>query len=171
MGASFVIVLTKVIIRILVDSEYYEAWQYVPFLMLATVFTCFSSFLSSIYMVAKKNRVSMLTVLVGAVVNVALNLVLVPLYGGLGAASATFISCLLVFILRAVTTKRFIHFNMQVPKLVLNTIILLFQSVLMIMEVQYWIYLEVIFFILIVIINAGTLLNGLKSFISMRRGR
>ena len=41
----------------------------------------------------------------------------------------------------------------------------------MILEVRYWIYLEIIFFALIVIINAGTLLNGLKSFVSMRRGK
>lgn len=169
MGASFVILLTKVITKILVAGQYYDSWQFVPVLMLATVFTCFSSFLASIYMVAKKNRVSMLTILAGAVVNIVLNLIMVPIYGAIGAAIGTFISCLLVFILRAITTKQFIRFDMQIPKLTLNTIILVFQSVVMIFEVQYWIYLEAIFFALIVIINAGTLLNGVRGFFSMHR--
>lgn len=171
MGASFVIIMTKIVTRILVAESYYESWQFVPILMLATVFTCFSSFLASIYMVAKKNKVSMLTIFAGAAVNIALNLILVPLYGGLGAATGTFISCMLVFILRVITTKQFIRFNMQIPKLTLNTVILIFQAVVMILEVRYWIYLEIVFFVLIVIINAGTLLNGLKSFVSIRRGK
>ncbi len=169
MGASFIILLTKVVTKILVAESYYDSWQFVPILMLATIFTCFSSFLASIYMVAKKNKVSMLTVFAGAAVNVILNLTMVPLYGGIGAAAATFISCLLVFILRAITTKQFIRFNMQIPKITLNTVILLFQTVIMILEVRFWIYLEIVFFALIVIINAGTLLNGLKGFLSMRR--
>lgn len=168
MGASFIIVMTKIITKILVADSYYESWQFVPILMLATVFTCFSSFLASIYMVAKKNKVSMLTIFAGAVLNIILNLIMVPIYGGLGAATATFISCLLVFILRAITTKQFIRFNMQIPRLALNTVILVFQAVVLILEVQYWFYLECIFFALIVVINAGTLLNGLKSFIAMR---
>ena len=113
----------------------------------------------------------MLTILVGAVVNIVLNLMMVPMIGAIGAAIGTFISCLLVFILRVITTKQFIRFNMQIPKLTLNTVILIFQAVIMILEVRYWIYLEIIFFALIVIINAGTLLNGLKSFVSMRRGK
>lgn len=171
MGASFVILLTKVITNILVSAKYYDSWQFVPILILATVFTCFSSFLASIYMVAKKNRVSMMTILVGAVVNIVLNLMMVPMIGAIGAAIGTFISCLLVFILRVITTKQFIRFNMQIPKLTLNTVILIFQAVVIILEVRYWIYLEIIFFALIVIINAGTLLNGLKSFVSMRHGK
>ena len=165
MGASFIIVMTKIITKILVADSYYESWQFVPILMLATVFTCFSSFLASIYMVAKKNKVSMLTIFAGAVLNIILNLIMVPIYGGLGAATATFISCLLVFILRAITTKQFIRFNMQIPRLTLNTVILVFQAVVLILEVQYWVYLECIFFALIVVINAGTLLNGLKALL------
>jgi len=169
MGASFVVVLTKVITKVLVADSYYESWQFVPVLILATVFTCFSSFLSSIYMVAKKNRVSMLTVLAGAVINVTLNFTLVPLYGALGAAFATFISCFIVFILRAITTKRFIRFDMQMPKLLLNTLILLFQTFVLVLEVKLWIPLEIAFFVLMIAINAESIFKGLKAFVSGRR--
>lgn len=169
MGSSFVILMTKVITKILVSDSYYESWRFVPILMLAIVFTCFSSFFASIYMVVKKNRVSMLTVLAGAIVNVVLNLIMVPMWGGSGAAIATFISCLLVFILRAITTKKYIRFNMQSPKLVLNTLILITQSVIMILEVQYWIPLEIAFFVAIVLINMGPIINGIKHFFATRR--
>lgn len=169
-GASFVILLTKVITKILVSGEYYDSWKFVPILMLAIVFNCFCSFLSSIYMVAKKNKVSMLTILAGAAVNVVLNLIMVPLWGGTGAAIATFLSCLLVFILRVITTKQFIRFDMQLPKLILNTVILIFQAVVLILEVKYWIALEIAFFAVSLFINSGMLINGTKRFLSMHKG-
>lgn len=169
MAASFVILFTKVITKILVADSYYESWIFVPVLMLAIVFNCFSSFLASIYMVAKKNRVSMITILVGAAVNVVLNLIMVPLWKGSGAAIATFISCMLVFILRAITTRQFIRFNMQLPKLALNTLILITQAFVMILEVQYWIPIEIAFCVAMIGLNVGTLLNGVKSFLNMRR--
>lgn len=170
-GSSLVIVLSKVITRVLASEAFYDAWQFVPLLMLAIIFTCFSSFLASVYMVAKRNKISMLTIMAGAIVNVVLNLILIPSYGGLGAATATFSSCLLVFVLRVITTKQFIRFDMQIPKITLNTIILLFQAVVMILEVRYWLYLEIIFFALVLIINSGTLLKGAKNVLTMRKNR
>ena len=169
LAASGIVLMAKVITRILVSSAYYESWKYVPILMLAIIFTCFSSFLSSIYMVVKKNKISMLTVLVGAIVNIVLNILLIPICEGIGAAIATFISCLLVFILRAVTTKKLIPFDMQGRKIFLNTLLLIFQTTVMVLETKLWIPLEIAFFILILCINAGTLINGLKDLLSAKR--
>ena len=67
---------------------------------------------------------SLYTALVGAAVNVALNLILIPQWGAMGASVATFVSYFIVYIIRAVTMKRFLPFNVYHGKLIVNTVLL-----------------------------------------------
>lgn len=129
---SGLILFCRVFTKVLVGPDYYESWVYVPILILSTVFSCLVNFLASIYMAEKKNAMSMMTALAGAILNVGLNLVLIPKIGINGAALATLISFLLVFILRAADTKRFVRIRFSVFKMVLNTGLLGLQSALMI---------------------------------------
>lgn len=55
-SASGLIVFAKVITKILVSSGFYESWQYIPMLILATCFSCFVTFFGTIYVVEKKEH-------------------------------------------------------------------------------------------------------------------
>jgi O-antigen/teichoic acid export membrane protein len=100
LAASALIVLSKIITTILVAPSFFESWRYIPFLVMSTTFSCFVTFLGSVYMVEKKSIISLVTTLVGAVINVMLNLLLIPVVGVNGAAFAMFASYFVVFILR-----------------------------------------------------------------------
>ena len=67
---------------------------------------------------------SLWTALAGAFVNIVLNLMLIPDWGAIGASVATFASYFLVYIIRAVTMKRFMDFNMYHGKLIINTVLI-----------------------------------------------
>lgn len=165
-SASILILSVKAITKILVSDAFYASWQYVPFLVMATTYSCLASFLGSIYFVEKKSNLSLITTFIGALVNIVLNFILIPKFGVNGAGFATFFSYTAVFIIRAVNTKKFIKINWNGKKLFFNTVILLLQSILMIYEVPFWIFFEVFLFVLIVAVNSMNLLISLKKLTS-----
>ena len=109
---------------IFTTSEFNQAYKYAPLLILAVVFTCFSTFTGSVYVASKKSVRSMFTALTGAILNIILNLILIPLWGLNGAAFATFISYMLIFTVRAVDTRKIVRIDLKLPKMITNIIII-----------------------------------------------
>ena len=66
----------------------------------------------------------MITAFVGALLNVALNLWLIPLWGAMGASLATFVSYFVVCVLRLITAHRLIPFERGILRGVCNTVAL-----------------------------------------------
>lgn len=166
MMASGVIVFAKFITVVLVSPDYYPSWQYIPILVLATVYACLTNFLGSIYMVEKKSVLSLATTTVGAVANLALNFLLIPKLGVNGAAVATFTSYFIVFLLRVRDTKRFIRIRLRGLRLAVNTLLILLQCWLMLLEVPLWVLWESLLLVLILLLNAQDILLGLKKLLS-----
>lgn len=159
--AAGLIAFSKVAATVLFADSYYTAWQYMPILISATVFSSLVTFMASVYLMDKKSVNSFITSMVGAVVNVALNLLLIPTpLGANGAALATFLSYFVVFIIRAVNTRRMIRFNLHTPKLIANTLIIGVQAAFMILELPYWIVVQIIGVTAIFAINAKPIMNG-----------
>jgi O-antigen/teichoic acid export membrane protein len=104
------------------------AWLFIPVLSAATVFTALDSFLGSVYFMVKRTSMSLYTSLIGAVVNIALNIIMIPDWGlglgAMGASIATFVSYFLVYVIRAATMGRFMKFQMYHGKLLFNTVIM-----------------------------------------------
>lgn len=71
--ASGIILMIIPITYILVSKSFFESWIFVPFLVISVIFSCFSSFLSTIYMAEKKNIMVMVTMFGGALINIILN--------------------------------------------------------------------------------------------------
>lgn len=132
--ASVVIAFTMVIPHVLFDPKYYEAWQYIPLLVIAMVFTCLVNFLGSIYMVRKKSVRSLVTAAVSAVLNIALNLWWIPQYGVNGAAAATLMCYLVVFVIRLLDTRQYVRIRWSFGRLIGCTVLLLTQTVLLLLE-------------------------------------
>ena len=119
---------TKIEIRILADSLYYKAWQYIPVLCAAMLFCSFTSFMGSVYTVKQKSKLSFWTALLGAGVNIVLNALLIPSPLGLqGAALATFASYFVVFIIRSENVRHYIPFRLFKKELFLCSGVLLVQ--------------------------------------------
>ena len=122
-GGGCLILVSHLCARILFAAEFEAAWVYIPTLTFATVFTALCTFLGSVYFASKKTTGSMLTALTGAVLNVALNLLLIPDFGAMGASIATFLSYVVVCILRLVTGRKLIPFKGEWGRLAVNTLL------------------------------------------------
>ena len=130
--SSGLILACQLITKILVADSYYDSWQYVPILVIATTMSCIVNFLASVYMAEKKSVMAMLTAGSGAVTNIVLNIILIPRIGVNGAAIATVVSFIVVFITRGLNTRKYIKIKFNVPLIVAELAILAAQSATMI---------------------------------------
>lgn len=161
-AASGLIVFAKVITKILVAPSYYESWRYIPLLIIATCFSCFVTFFGTIYVVEKKSVATLLTTILGAVLNVIGNILLIPVMGVNGAALSTALSYAAVFLVRVVHTRRYIPLQWNVLRFTLNLAVVCLQSWIMLREGPLWILWETLLLLLVVLVNLKTLLRSVK---------
>lgn len=166
--SSGLIVCSKLITRILVGPSFYDSWRYIPILVVATSFSCFANFLNSVYMVERKSVLSLLTVMSGAVINVVLNILLIPPMGVNGAALATFVSYLVVFIMRAVTSRKYIKIGFQPIRMALNLAVSGVQCYMMIAEVKLWQLWVPAMFVVLFVLNLKPLLSAVRTILRRR---
>ena len=79
---------------------------------------------------SKKTVGAMLSTIIAAIVNIVLNLILIPTIGINGAAIATMISMLLLWIIRIFDTKKFVNMTYDL-KNILQILILQFTQLLL----------------------------------------
>ena len=126
-------------IRVLTTEQYYGAWLYVPVLGMAMVFSAFVSYLGSVYMVEKCSKRTFVTSMIGALLNIALNFLLIPSKLGVqGAAIATCASYFVVFVIRAVDARKFIPFRFYVVGVTENCILLTVQTLFIVLQLPGW---------------------------------
>lgn len=173
-AGSLIIVFTKPAMKILTTKEFFSAWEYVPLLSVAMVFTAFTNFMGTVYVVKKKSSISFFTALIGAATNIVLNFLLIPSPLGVqGAALATVISYVVAFIVRTVIAKKYIPFKIYGMHIIINSIIIFVQTAVMIFEIKYWILIECALLILLIAVNSKFVMNFVNKILSsiLRRHR
>ena len=165
-SAAGLIAFAKVFASLLLAPSYYTAWKYMPILIIATVYSSLVTFMGSVYLVDRKSVLSLVTSLVGAVVNIVFNLILIPTpLGAIGAAIATFLSYLVVFVIRAKNTRKFIRFNLHQRKLAVNTLVLVIQTVFIMLELPLWFLVQLLGIAFIFFMNASPIIAGFKKIL------
>lgn len=160
MAASALVLLSVPVTKILLADGYFESWRYIPPLALAMAYSALVTFLGSVYMVRKKSMYSFLTAAVGAAINIAFNLLLIPKYSAMGAAIATFISYFVVLLIRGVHTVRLVKFRVGIPRLIFNTAALIGQSILMLSELHLRYLFSALIFAAILLVNGQVILSS-----------
>jgi len=174
LAASGLLMLLRPIMSVYVAKNYYAAWQYSPFLILGEVFSSLVTFLGTFYMVEKKNATVPLAICTGAVLNVALNLWLVPKYGPFAAAFTTFVSYLAAFAVRALDVRRVVPVRMRIVQCAGNVLLLAVQMWLMFQPKTAGFPVQFGMFCVILLVNirsALRLLRGLLARLNDLRGR
>lgn len=165
LGCSVLVPLSGIGTRILLDASYYDAWRFIPVLLLATVFSSLVTFIGTIYIFKKKTTMSLLTAALGAILNIALNFAMIPSLGAQGAGIATAISYFTVFFVRAVHSRSFMPFDLKEWKLALNTLIVLAQIVLMLSDAWYNFPLQAVLICTLCALNARSLITAVKGIL------
>lgn len=162
--AAVLILVCKFATKCLLAESYYTSWQYIPWLMFATVFSCFVVFMGNIYLAEKRSKSTLITTVIGAVLNLVLNYYLIPPLGANGAAVATCASYFAVYAARAIDIKirnkdiRFSSF-----KVLINSLIIFAQIYITLNEIHLWQLYSTLCLAAICLINYKTLINSVKT--------
>jgi len=150
--ALITLIFLKSFFKVYVSSSYYNAWKYVPFLVLGFVFMSSATFVSASYNAEKDSKGFLFSGIFGAVINIIFNFILIPIIGVYGAALATLISYIAVFIYRIIDTRKYtkIYIKANYVLMILLTII---SCILTYSDNKYAIYLQIVLLIIFVILN------------------
>ncbi len=111
--------------NIMIGADFRECVRYSPILIYSTIFSCFTTFMGSIYLASKKTKRSLFTSLVSGVINVGLNVILIPRIGLYGPPISTVASYVTVFIIRAFDSRKLVPFKINLKKMIVSNVILL----------------------------------------------
>ncbi|MEX6631878.1 polysaccharide biosynthesis C-terminal domain-containing protein, partial [Providencia rettgeri] len=81
----------KPLLKVAVESSYYEAWKFMPILYLGVGFQALSNFFGSGYLSSKNTKGALTTTVYGAIITLVLSCLLVPVAGLFGASIATLV--------------------------------------------------------------------------------
>lgn len=179
MAGSALVMLSKFFTMLLMDASYYDAWQYMPTLIISTVFVSLATFMGSVYLVKKKSVMSLVTSLIGAVINIGVTLMLIPIllerFGPIvaaqGAAFGSIAGYLALFLFRAVNAQKYVKFNIRPLVLAVNTVLISVQAAIMIFEIKGWVYYQIVLFALIVLVNIKPIIMGIMPVAKRFLGR
>jgi O-antigen/teichoic acid export membrane protein len=104
--------LTRYLTILLIGEAFSEAWKYIPFLYIGSLFAAFSQFYGTGYLSAKKTRGAFITTLIGVSVGFAV-LFLMPYIGLHAAALAQMAAYMSVFLARVIHTGRFFRIQAE----------------------------------------------------------
>lgn len=149
---ALLIIITRPLAHILYASEFFEAWKYVPFLLIAIVFGSISGYIGGIFSATKQSKVFGQSTLIGAVINIILNILLVSTFGTIGAAISTAIAFYIVWEIRMKHLKKIIDLKLNLKRDYFSYIILVIQAVVLLTIKNTGILYGIELFLLILIV-------------------
>ncbi len=115
---------------ILINSKYNDAYNYIPYLVLGTVFNVAICLYSQVYLAKKLSKQVAYTAIIGAIINIVLNLLFIKTIGLYAASLSTAISYFVMMVYRHIDLKKYV--NIKIKKgFIINTMILFAYSIFM----------------------------------------
>lgn len=107
--------LAAPLLHLLTSSEFISGSMVVPFIALGIIFYDFYAVTLYIIYIVKKTYWEVILLSIAAVTNLAINFVLIPKLGILGAAVASFVAYLVLGVLTVIVSFRYLRFNLELP--------------------------------------------------------
>ena len=121
---------SKLVIVYLMDESYIIAYKYIGILYIGSLFSSFSGFYGTGYISAKDTKNAMNTTMIGALVNIAINIILMKSIGIWAACISTLFGYMVVWLIRVKQTKKYFTIKVNWKVLALLIALSTFASVM-----------------------------------------
>lgn len=108
-----IVIAIKEIIQIVATPDYYDSFKYVSLILLAYIANGIYLYVQFGVHIEKKTKYLAYATIFGAILNIAGNLILIPLIGIWGAAISTFISFFFLLVFIFLPSQRFYHISYE----------------------------------------------------------
>lgn len=116
-GMMSILLIGKPMILLLYESSYSTAWICMAPLIIAVMIHALNGNLGSLYFVLKKTKGALYSTVLGALINIILNLFFIPNWGVLGASISTLIGYIATLLYRWIDIKKFVNIKLDGRKL------------------------------------------------------
>ena len=147
---SGIMIMNIPIAKILYSSGFFEAWKYVPPLLVSVVFNAMALFIGSIFTAIKDTKTLAKSTIIGAGVNTVCNFVFIYFGGAYGAGLATLIGYMVVLIIRHILLRRHVLLHLIWWRDILVYVMLLVQMLISLLGTK-MIVAQMVLFIVIII--------------------
>ncbi|MBR5765536.1 MAG: polysaccharide biosynthesis C-terminal domain-containing protein [Lachnospiraceae bacterium] len=131
-GCAFLILIVRLLAFLMFKKDFYEAWQFVPPLLISVVFGAMTGFLGSICLAYKDSKAMGFATGTGAAVNIILNLILIPGYGAMGAAIATAVSYYLMYFMAFIKVSGHVKLDVKLTRDYIAYALLILEALIMV---------------------------------------
>lgn len=154
---SLLIMSSKILAKFLYLNEFYNAWKYMPFLLISIVFGALSGVIGGVFTATKDTKILGSTTFLGAIINIILNYLLIIVFGTMGAAISTMISYFAVWMFRYISLKKITSIRIRIFRDLVTYFILLLQGIILLLGCKYELILEILCVLFITILNIDTI--------------
>ena len=131
--------IIKIFMSFYVGAGFLSAWRYIPLLLVSAVFSSISSFYGSLYGALKKTVSNMCSTFFSALINIGVNLILIPVWGIWGAVVGTLLAYIFIAIYRLIDVRRYIFIEVEWKIFLLNCLIIVLQAIFVSLDIYGWI--------------------------------
>lgn len=163
---GFIITFSKFFIMLL-GSGFRGAQEFIPVLLVGTVFFNLAQFHGVSYVASKNTIMAFVTNLITAVLNIVLNIILIPHFGVMGAAISLMVSYLVFWLIRLIDTRRITKIKYPWQNLLANLFLTIAMATVATLQMASWLWISLSLFIVMVVINFNTLFSILKRVMGM----
>lgn len=136
LGGLIILAFNNNLLPYLVGGDFRDAFKYSPILLLGTVFLMYSNFYSPIYSAMMKSRQIMYSALLGAIFNLIVNALLIPMCGIMGACVATALSYIVIVIFRMVNINRYMKIEFDLWRFLISILVYLFATIASVIDID-----------------------------------
>lgn len=119
-----IITFSPLIFNILIDEKFNSGYFQMPILILGVFISCFVSFYGGLYIALKKTKQVGISSLVGAILNIIINILFIKNIGLYAASISTLLSFVVILIYRVIEIKKYIIINYNYKNLIVGVIFL-----------------------------------------------
>ena len=156
---SIIFIFNVLIAKLLYAGEFVSAWRYVPILLMSVLLHSVSLFIGYIFTATKDTKSLSSSTILGALVNTILNIVLIKRFNAYGAAIATLIGYSVIYIIRYLRLRKYIHMKINMKTVIVSYIMLFIQMILALFGNKF-IILEIIIFALLLCLNKKYIISS-----------
>jgi O-antigen/teichoic acid export membrane protein len=114
---------SKEIIFVLAADSYHKAYSIIPLIAVGSFFMGIYFLPSKIFFYQKKTYISSLMTVIAAIVNIVMNIILIPRLGIIGAAISTVLSYLIITTIVFYYSQKRYKIHYQLPKIIISLVI------------------------------------------------
>ena len=127
-----IVFFDRILSHFLFAKEFFDAWEYVPFLTISIIFGAISGYAGGIFAAIKRSDIFVKCSGAGAIANVIMNLILVHAIGAIGAAISTMISYYITYAVSIHYLRKYMRIELDLVRDNVAYVLLVLQSVFLI---------------------------------------